>query len=126
MRRSRGEIVAQILQHCITPELKSHIMVRAKLNLSLANTYLGALTAKGLLLKENSRFKVTDKGLEFLLSYNKIEKMLQIDNSRIEKKNVLSIYAMNSNFLRQRGSSMILVTPYREKTDLVFAKNGTE
>jgi predicted transcriptional regulator len=80
MRRSRFEIVADILQACLVPRGKTRIMCKVKLNFTQANEYLSQLTSLGLLSKEKGKYKTTDKGRQFISAYNHLGEIIGISD----------------------------------------------
>ncbi len=73
--RSRVEILANILNVAERATLKTHIMYKANLSHRQLEKYLGFLEANGMLLQVldietgTRRYKVTDKGIDFLKDY---------------------------------------------------------
>jgi predicted transcriptional regulator len=90
MRRSRFEIVADIMQACLLPRGKTRIMCKVKLNFTQANDYLGQLTSLGLLSQENGKYKTTDKGRQFISAYNHLSEVVGIPPPSRTRMKVLS------------------------------------
>jgi len=90
MRRSRFEIVAGILQACLLPRGKTRIMCKVKLNFSQANEYLSQLTSLGLLAHEKRKYKTTDKGRQFILTYNHLGEIIGMPHLSLTGMNILS------------------------------------
>jgi len=78
MRRSKLEIVADILQACLVPRGKTRIMCKVRLNFTHATDYLSHLTSIGLLSQKNGKYKTTDKGRQFISSYNHLGEIIGI------------------------------------------------
>jgi len=78
MRRSRFEIVADVMQACLVPRGKTRIMCKVKLNFTQANAYLSQLTSLGLLSKTSGKYKTTEKGRQFISAYNHLGAIIGI------------------------------------------------
>ena len=90
MRRSRFEIVVDIMQACLLPRGKTRIMCKVKLNFTQANDYLSQLTSLGLLSQENGKYKTTDKGRQFISAYNHLSEIIGISQPSLTGMKVLS------------------------------------
>jgi predicted transcriptional regulator len=90
MRRSRFEIVADILQACLVPRGKTRIMCKVKLNFTQANEYLSQLTSLGLLSQEKGKYKTTDKGRQFISAYNHLGEIIGIPELPLTRMKALS------------------------------------
>jgi predicted transcriptional regulator len=90
MRRSRFEIVADIIQACLLPRGKTRVMCKVRLNFTQANAYLSQLTSLGLLSKENGKYKTTDKGRQFISAYNYLGEIIGIPAPSLTGMKVLS------------------------------------
>lgn len=69
MRRSKEDIIKDILEFCIEPALKTWIVYKSNLNFASLDPYLDRLLNDGLLetFKDTrTRYKTTTKGLEAL------------------------------------------------------------
>ncbi|MEM1630415.1 MAG: winged helix-turn-helix domain-containing protein, partial [Saccharolobus sp.] len=73
MRRSREEIIADILE-AVDNDINriSSIMRNVNLSASLAKKYLKALTDNGLIVEINGEYKLTEKGRRLLESMRNI------------------------------------------------------
>jgi predicted transcriptional regulator len=76
VRRARFEIVADILQACLLPRGKTRIMCKVRLNFPQANEYLDQLVSLGLLSKKKGKYKTTEKGRQFISTYNHLSGMI--------------------------------------------------
>ena len=77
MNRTRFDIVASILELATTPRKKTHLMYKANLSYRQLQVYVDFLKSSGLLQNQpNGMYRTTEKGLEFLRSYQKIESLL--------------------------------------------------
>ncbi|MEM4083410.1 MAG: winged helix-turn-helix domain-containing protein, partial [Saccharolobus sp.] len=76
MRRSREEIIADILE-AVDNDINriSSIMRNVNLSASLAKKYLKALTDNGLIVEINGEYRLTEKGRRLLESMRNIRKM---------------------------------------------------
>jgi predicted transcriptional regulator len=90
MRRSKLEIVADILQVCLVPRGKTRIMCNARLNFTHATDYLRQLTSLGLLSQKNGKYKTTDKGRQFISAYNHLGEIIGIRPSSLAGMKALS------------------------------------
>ena len=68
--RDRLCIVAAILEAANSGAAKTHIMVGANLSFSLLEKYLGVVLGAGFVRVEGCRYKLTERGREFLKQYN--------------------------------------------------------
>ena len=78
MKRSRYEIMAGIMQNCLSPRGKTHIRHKAYLNSAQTNDYLSLLTSLGLLSKKNGKYETTDKGRQFISAYNQLIEIISV------------------------------------------------
>jgi predicted transcriptional regulator len=80
-RRSRIEIIADILMHSQNPAKKTHIMYRCSLSFGQLKSYLRLLRLKALIQRrENSgtvTYQITEKGQTFLRKYISVLRLLQ-------------------------------------------------
>ena len=90
MRRSRFEIVADIMQACLLPRGKTRIMCKVKLNFTQANDYLSQLTSLGLLSQENGKYVTTGKGRQFISAYNYLGEIMGIPDLALTGMKVLT------------------------------------
>jgi predicted transcriptional regulator len=90
MKRSRFEIVADIVYACLLPRGKTRIMCKVRLNFTQANDYMSQLTSRGLLSQENSKYVTTDKGRQFISAYNHLGEIIGISKPSLTGMKVLS------------------------------------
>lgn len=79
-RRSRFEILADILRLAREEAKKTRILYQANLNHAQLQRYLAFLTDKGFLERQDNphiRYKTTEKGLKFLSMFQKIDRYLK-------------------------------------------------
>lgn len=80
-RRTKIDIIAQILKVAIKPKLKTHIMYEAELSFYQVNTYLGRTIDCNLLEKVEDkprpRYKTTGKGERYLTAHREMMSLFQ-------------------------------------------------
>jgi len=75
MRRSRQEIVSQILDTCMSGASKTRIVYQANLNFKTVNAYLDILIRNGLIMvseKQVKLYETTVKGKSLLETIKKV------------------------------------------------------
>ncbi len=83
MRRSRLDIIIDILDVARGGVNKTTIVYKANLNFKLAEKYLDLLMKQGLVENHLDKFKTTDKGKVFLQKAREITQQLT-DSDRIQ------------------------------------------
>ena len=76
LRRSRFEIIGEILSLTTNGAKKTSIVYRANLNFNVVNRYLDLLIQEGLVSPaagSSGKFKITKKGLEFMEAYKNLK-----------------------------------------------------
>lgn len=73
-RRSKFEIMVDILSVAQTAPRKTEIVYKANLNFNRLERYLSYLEEKGLIVNLGSEYKTTEKGKEFLQEFNEVKK----------------------------------------------------
>ena len=68
------DIVVAVLEAANSGACKTRIMDVARLSFVLLEKYLGVVVAAGFVQVEGSKYKLTERGLEFLRRYNHFEK----------------------------------------------------
>jgi len=79
MKRSKHEIVSQILGICRNGASKTRIVYQANLNFRTVNPYLDLLIKNELIKSKQERivlYQTTDKGVNLLDSYERIQDQL--------------------------------------------------
>ena len=79
MKRSRHEIVSQILDICKDGASKTRIVYQANLNFRTVNPYLDLLIKNNLIRSKQEKivmYETTDKGVNLLDSYERIQNQL--------------------------------------------------
>jgi len=85
-RRGRDKlyIISEILEIAKDGALKTHIMYRANLSFTQLNDYLGFMLKVNFLkkIKKNAKelYKSTEKGIDFLNLYQRIQELLREEN----------------------------------------------
>lgn len=82
MKRSKQEIIAQILEVCLEGSSKTRIVYQVNLNFRTINPYLDILTKKELVEvngSEQKLYKTTLKGLDLLDAIKKVNSSLSKD-----------------------------------------------
>ena len=69
MRRNNLDICADILQVSQSGAKKTHIVYKANLNFMIVKKYLSNLIEKGFIEKNDTLYFTTNKGVNFLESY---------------------------------------------------------
>jgi predicted transcriptional regulator len=95
--RSRYEIMAGIVQNCLSPRRKTHIMYKNSLSFAQTNAYLSLLISLGLLTQQNSEYETTDKGRQFISAYNHLGEIMGIPALSITGMSVFSSYSAPTN-----------------------------
>jgi len=81
MKRSRGEIITQILGICSKGATKTRIVYQANLNFKTVNPYIDLLIEKGLLDLRRGQNKVcmtTKRGSELMESFREIQTEIEL------------------------------------------------
>ena len=65
-----------ILTLCTKEIKKTHIMYRANLSHKQLEKYLGILVSKELLIRKNGYYATTDKGLDFIAGFKKVQSLM--------------------------------------------------
>ena len=80
--RNQLNVVADILKVAVDEQLKTHIMYKANLSHKQLVSYLNYLLERGFLavvtdsVDDRTRFRVTEKGIQFLKDYARLIKLL--------------------------------------------------
>jgi len=84
VRRSKMEVISDILTEALNGASKTRIMYQANLNFSRVNRYLPELLEKGLIIKENNpkggvvHYRTTEKGKDLLKVLKKAQEFVSI------------------------------------------------
>lgn len=82
MRRSKLEILMDILKICIDGANKTKIVYLANINFKTASPYLDQLARNGLIdvgLNSQTKYKTTDKGIKFIENFEQTLELLGED-----------------------------------------------
>jgi len=80
--RNQLKIIADILEVAMDEQLRTHIMYKANLSHAQLLGYLNSLLEKGFLavvtdpVDGRTRYRVTEKGLDFLKDYARLNRLL--------------------------------------------------
>ena len=78
MKRTKGEVIAKILETCLIASSKTNVVYGSNLNLRAVNPYLNSRMANGHIIKtdeEMPRYKTTDKGKKLLAVIKKAQEV---------------------------------------------------
>ncbi|ARM74638.1 winged helix-turn-helix domain-containing protein [Acidianus manzaensis] len=79
-KRSHYEIIYDVLLSCINGTKKTRLMYNANLSFQLLNKYLDLLINKGLIMKKDDKYVITEKGLQYIKYHQMLkEKKHEID-----------------------------------------------
>ncbi len=98
MNRSKYEIIASIVQNCLSPRGKTYIMYKSSLSFAQANAYVNLLISIGLLAQQNGKYETTDKGRQFISAYNNLGKIMGLPAPSITRMSVFSSNSAHVNF----------------------------
>ncbi len=90
-RRTKEEIIAQILESAMVEASKSRIMYESFLNYNQLEKYLEHALDLGLITNNNKRYTITSKGIEYLELFKELK---EVENTAATK------YAILTKFLR--------------------------
>lgn len=78
-RRSRLDIIADILRVALNPTLKTRIMYACNLSFKQTHYYLPLLVESGLLQQNSATYQTTEKGKGFLTDYHSLSQNLVVE-----------------------------------------------
>ncbi|MBN1235564.1 MAG: winged helix-turn-helix domain-containing protein [Methanotrichaceae archaeon] len=76
MKRSRPEIISEILGICRNGANKTRIVYQANLNFKTINPYLQLLVKNNLIESDQGKYKTTEKGAVLLENINQVNDQL--------------------------------------------------
>jgi predicted transcriptional regulator len=76
MRRSRPQIISEILEICRNGANKTRIVYQANLNFGIVNPYLKVLIENQLINLDQGEYQTTPHGMNLLDSINQVNEML--------------------------------------------------
>ena len=68
-------IISHIMRFCETSKEKTKIMQKVGLNDVLTDSYLTILTRQSMLIQNNGKYVLTNKGHGYLSSYDRLQKI---------------------------------------------------
>jgi predicted transcriptional regulator len=83
-RRSRVEIIADILKTAIEGSNKTKLVYSTNINFKVLNENLELLVERGFIEVLGKRLYTTESGLEFLRIYEKMSGLLDLERIRIK------------------------------------------
>ncbi len=75
IRRSRPELVRDVLSAAVQGSRKTHIMFRSNLNPVLLSKYLDFCFNNGLIVRQGAKYTTTPKGVKFIQFMQQIESL---------------------------------------------------
>ena len=75
MRRSKYEILAEMIYVALSGVHKTSFINSCKISHKMCEKYIISLLKKGLLEEKDDRFHTTKKGIQFLETYQKLERL---------------------------------------------------
>ncbi len=85
-KRSRMEIMAQILTFCSQKRSKTRIMYATNINYAQLKGYLNFLTSQGLLMQNSGEYVIAEKGYRFLELYTQLNDLLKDNTHSFSEK----------------------------------------
>jgi predicted transcriptional regulator len=79
MKRSRHQIISQILDICVKGASKTRIVYQVNLNFRTVNPYIDLLTKNGLIKAERGRtvsYETTERGIKLLENFKQMHREL--------------------------------------------------
>jgi predicted transcriptional regulator len=80
MRRNNLEVLAKILEVTEKGKRKTNIMYQCNLSYPTTVKAINFLIGQGMLEKRSPTYFTTSKGLEFLMKFRELEKLLKAEN----------------------------------------------
>jgi predicted transcriptional regulator len=80
-KRTGLEIISDILKFCSEPRSPTEIMYQTNLSYEALKACLAKLCSLGLLSKNSMKHAATEKGCQFVMSFENIEDMLERSDS---------------------------------------------
>jgi predicted transcriptional regulator len=82
MKRSRSQIVAEILETCTNGANKTRIVYQANLNFKTVNPYLQNLMDNHLIDLDQGEYQITSQGMKLLERLNRVNDILFMDSMK--------------------------------------------
>lgn len=80
MRRTRLDIIINIMEEATMGVNKTSIVYRTNLNFTLADKYLDMLQKQGFIETRSEKYKTTEKGIKFLEKAKEVAQQLEEPN----------------------------------------------
>ena len=77
VNRGRIEIMANILGLCVKPQVKTRIMYNTNITFKQFEIYATVLKSHDLLIHETNRYTATEKGLQFINAFNRLQSTIE-------------------------------------------------
>lgn len=84
VRRSRLEIIAEILKTSVEGSNKTNLVYSTNINFKLLDENLDLLVERGFIKTLGKRLYTTDSGLEFLKIYDKMRGLIDLERIRVK------------------------------------------
>lgn len=84
VRRSRLEIIAEILKTAIVGSSKTNLVYSTNINFRVLDENLSLLIERRFINVRGKRFYTTNLGLEFLEIYNKMRGLIDLESIRLK------------------------------------------
>ena len=117
MRRSRIDIVVDILEVAKNGVNKTAIVYRSNINFTLADKYIELLEKQGFLENNSDKYSTTDKGKIFLIKAKEIT--LQLETPIQEAKMIPQLEPMH------KAKGMIQWLEVAHKAKMISRANGS-
>jgi predicted transcriptional regulator len=88
LNSDRIAVMVEIVRFCELSRDMVQIMNKMSLNNIYAEAYLAILTQQKLLLHEDGKYETTDRGRQFLSTYDQLEKIIVIPASPVKEMRV--------------------------------------
>lgn len=82
MKRQSFAIASEMLYSAIGGVRKTHFVHSCNLSTKLCEKYIQLLLKKRFLEKKEDQFKTTEKGIQFLKTYKRVEHLWSVKNRR--------------------------------------------
>jgi len=84
VRRSRLEIIAEILRTALEGSSKTNLVYSTNINFKVLDENLDLLVERGFIKTIGKRLYTTDSGLEFLRIYDKMRGLIDLERIRVK------------------------------------------
>jgi len=80
-RRTRLELLVEVLQACIKPAMKTEILYKVRAIHTILSQVLSEAHRKSLVNKSRNRYHITAKGLSFLNKWQELQAFLKEEST---------------------------------------------